>query len=137
MNIPEFFERYEWTAEEVEAGIWRASFADEREEEFDLFVAEGDDWLHFAVTPLTPHPAPECASSLHEAMLRLNQSLRLARLALDDEGDVALLADLPLDDLRFAHFAAALDALTDYTRRLAGELSRTATKPGYFSPLFV
>ena len=136
MSIPEFFKRYEWSCEEVEPGIWRASFADEREEEYDLFVAQTDDWLHFAASPLTPRPAAECVSSLHEILLRLNQSLRLARLALDDEGDVCLLADLPLDDLRYAHFAAALDALTGYTRQLAGELSWVATQPGYHSPLF-
>ncbi|MBI3961070.1 MAG: hypothetical protein HY328_19835 [Chloroflexi bacterium] len=136
MIVPQFFERYEWNCEEVEPGIWRASFADEREEEYDLFVALSDNWLHFAVSPLTPRPVTECFFSLHETLLRLNQSLRLARLALDDEGDVALLADLPLDDLRYAHFAAALDALTSYTRRLAGELSWVATQPGYHSPLF-
>ena len=136
MNIPEFFDRYEWSCEEVEPGIWRAAFADERDEEYDLFVALSDEWLHFAVSPLTPRPAAECTISLHEAMLRLNQSLRLARLAIDDEGDVALLADLPLEELGFSHFAAALDALTGYTRQLAGELSRVATQPGYRSPLF-
>jgi len=136
MTIPEFFERYEWSCEEVEPGIWRASFADEREEEYDLFVAQTEEWLHFAVSPLTPRPRLECSIPLHETLLRLNQSLRLARFALDDEGDVALLADLPLDDLRFAHFAAALDALTGYTRQLAGELGRVATQPGYRSPLF-
>ncbi|MFZ1757452.1 MAG: YbjN domain-containing protein [Caldilineaceae bacterium] len=136
MTIPEFFDRYEWSCEEVESGIWRASFADEREEEYDLFVAQTAEWLHFAVSPLTPRPTMECAISLHEALLHLNQSLRLARFALDDEGDVALLADLPLDDLCFAHFAASLDALTGYTRQLASELTRVATQPGYRSPLF-
>ena len=135
MTIPEFFERYEWSCEEIEPGIWRASFADEREEEYDLFVAQTTEWLHFAVSPLTPRPKMECAISLHEIMLRLNQSLRLARLALDDEGDVALLADLPLEALQFAYFAAALDVLTGYARQLAGELSRVATQPGYRSPL--
>lgn len=135
MNVPEFFDRYEWNAEEVEPGIWRASFADEREEEFDLFVALSDDWLHFAVSPLTPRPTAACSVSLHETMLRLNQSLRLVRLALDDEGDVALLADLPRVELSFSHFASALDALTGYTRRLAAELGRVATQPGYRSPL--
>lgn len=136
MTIPAFFERYEWSCEEVEPGIWRAGFADEREEEYDLFVAETDDWLHFAVSPLTPRPVADCSASLHETLLRLNGGLRLARLALDDDGDVALLADLPRSELVYAHFAAALDALTGYTRQLAGELTRTATRPGYRSPLF-
>lgn len=136
MKIQEFFDRYEWSCEEVEQGIWRAGFADEREDEYDLFVAQTEAWLHFAVSPLTPRPTLECAIPLHETLLHLNQSLRLVRLALDDEGDVALLADLPLDDLRFAHFSAVLDALTGYTRQLAAELGRVATQPGYRSPLF-
>ncbi len=135
MNIPEFFERYEWSCKEIEPGIWRASFADEKDEEYDLYVAQTEEWLHFAVSPLTPRPIDENKHLLHENLLRINQSLRLVRLAIDDEDDVALLADLPVHNLHFSHFAAALDALTSYTRQLGGELGRIATQHGYHSPL--
>ena len=129
MDIPALFDRYEWGYETVEAGIWRSSFADEQDEEFDLYVAAGEDWLHFAVTPLTPVPAPECREKLTSLLLRLNQTVRLVRFAIDGDGDVTLLADLPMAGLSFPLFAATLDALIHYTRELGGMLARTATDP--------
>ena len=129
MDIPALFDRYEWGYETVEAGIWRSSFADEQEEEFDLYVAAGEDWLHFAVTPLTPVTAPECREKLTSLLLRLNQTVRLVRFAIDGDGDVTLLADLPMAGLSFILFAATLDALIHYTRELGSMLARTATDP--------
>ncbi len=131
MDIPEFFDRYEWGFETVEEGIWRSAFADEQDDEFDLFVAEGEDWLHFAVTPLTPPPTLACSAKLASLLLQLNRSVRLVRFAIDSEGDVSLLADLPMAELSFALFAAAMDALIHYTRELAAPLSRAATDPLY------
>jgi hypothetical protein len=129
VDIPALFDRYEWGYETVEAGIWRSSFADEQDEEFDLYVAAGEDWLHFAVTPLTPVPAPECREKLTSLLLRLNQTVRLVRFAIDGDGDVTLLADLPIAGLSFTLFAATLDALIHYTRELGSMLARTATDP--------
>ena len=129
MDIPALFDRYEWGYETVEAGIWRSSFADEQDEEFDLYVAAGEDWLHFAVTPLTPAPAPECREKLTSLLLRLNQTLRLVRFAIDSDGDVSLLADLPIAQLSFTLFAATLDTLIHYTRELGSVLARAATDP--------
>ncbi len=129
MDIPALFDRYEWGYETVEAGIWRSSFADDQDEEFDLYVAAGEDWLHFAVTPLTPVPAPECREKLTSLLLRLNQTVRLVRFAIDGDGDVTLLADLPMAGLSFTLFAATLDALIHYTRELGSMLARTATDP--------
>lgn len=129
MDIPALFDRYEWGYETVEAGIWRSSFADEQDEEFDLYVAAGEEWLHFAVTPLTPVPAPECREKLTSLLLRLNQTVRLVRFAIDGDGDVTLLADLPMAGLSFTLFAATLDALIHYTRELGSMLASTATDP--------
>ncbi len=136
MNIPALFERYEWGYETVEAGIWRSSFADEQDEEFDLYVAAGEEWLHFAVSPLTPPPLPECREKLTSLLLHLNQSVRLVRFAVDSDGDVTLQADLPIAALSFSLFAATLDALIHYTRELGGALARTATDPSYHSSFF-
>ena len=135
MDIPALFERYEWGYEAVADGVWRSSFADEEDEEFDLYVATGEDWLHFAVSPLTPTPAPECRQALALLLLRLNQSVRLVRFALDGDGDVALQAELPLEALSFPLFAAALDALIQTTRELGGRLARAATDPSYEFPI--
>lgn len=94
-------------------------------------MADGEEWLHFAVTPFTPAPEPECREKLTSLLLSLNQSLRLVRFATDRDGDVSLLADLPRADLSFTLFAATMDALIHYTRELAAPLGRTATDPGF------
>jgi hypothetical protein len=135
-DIPAFFERYEWSCTQVDEAIWLSSFASERDEDFDLYVARSEDWIHFAVSPLTPHPQAECREALYTALLRLNGSIRLVRLGVDDEGDIVLLADLPIAVVDFAAFAATLDTLVNYTQQLAHELTRTATQVGYRSPLF-
>ncbi len=131
MDIPALFERYDWGYEAVADAVWRSSFADEEDEEFDLYVAAGEEWLHFAVSPLTPTPSPECRQALASLLLRINQSVRLVRFALDGDGDVALQADLPLEALSFSLFAATLDALIQTTRELGGRLARVATDPSY------
>ena len=56
-DITNLFRRHHWSCEILEPGVWRASFATEREEEFDLYVLVAEDWVHFAVSPLVPRPA--------------------------------------------------------------------------------
>ena len=129
-----YFERYGWAVEKPEPGIWRGSFATHRDDEFDLYVMVGEEWVHFAVSPLVAQPDPACQGRLFAALLRLNQQMRLVYFAVDEEGDVNLLAELPRRGFSYAHFEAALDALTGYTDTLAHELQRTAHEPEYHSP---
>jgi hypothetical protein len=135
-NIATYFKRYGWSGVEVEQGVWRSTFALESEEDFDLYVLIVEDWVHFAVSPLLPRLEQASLAHLQPLLLRLNQELRLARLAVDADGDVNLLADLPLAKMSFALFAQTLDLLSYYTERLAVELRRTALDPAYHSPLF-
>jgi hypothetical protein len=65
----------------------------------------------------------------------LNQQMRLVHFAVDEEGDVNLLVELPRQGFAFPQFASALETLTGYTDALAYELRRTAHEPGYHSPL--
>ncbi len=77
---------------------------------------------------------PCCAS--RSLLLRLNQELHLARFALDDDGDVNLVADTPLARLTYPVFAEIVDWLVSYVNQMAGELGRMAQDPDYHSPLF-
>lgn len=134
-----YFVRYEWNAEEIEPGVWRGTFATEREDEFDLVVIVGEEAVHFAVTPLA-HVQDRADSAAHRArlfggLLRLNQQMRLARLALDEDDDVNLIADLPRHGFDYAQFAQVVDLLTQYTDALAHEVRRAADDPAYYSPL--
>lgn len=134
-DIGKLFERAGWVCTMPETGLWQSSFFTDREEEYDLYVMEVDDWVHFAVTPLLPPLPNSQAPRLHAALLTLNQQMRNAHFALDSEGDVTLVADIAQRQLDDAAFSAILDALVFYTERLTGELWRIATDPTYHSPL--
>jgi hypothetical protein len=135
INLAAYFRRYAWAAEELDPDLWRASFFTDRELEFDLYVMLGEAWVHFAVSPFAPRPEPACLPRLAAGLLRLNQQIQLAYFALDEEGDVNLLATLPRHGFVYRHFELALDALVGYTERLAHDVSRLATDPNFFSPL--
>jgi len=135
LDIARHFDHHGWSYESPEPGLWRSTFFTESEEEFDLYVMVVDDWVHFAVTPFLPPVAPDAAAHLHTALLQLNQQMRIARFALDGDGDVSLLADAPADQLGDAHFSRIVETLVAYADQLAGELRRMAADAGYHSPL--
>lgn len=133
--IAEFFEQYEWAAEEVEADVWRSAFTTESEEDFDLYVMVAEEWVHFAVSPLVRIGDAEQHPRLIGALLRLNQRMRLVRLGLDDEGDLNLVADAPRERFEFGDFALIVDLLVEYASALAYEVRRSVNDENYFSPL--
>lgn len=133
--IADFFEQYEWTAEEVEGGVWRSTFTTEAEEDFDLYVMVADEWVHFAVSPFVKLDEAAQRAPLLNALLRLNQRMRLVRVGLDDEGDLNLVADAPRTRFDFGDFALILDLLTEYAGALAREVQRSVDDENYFSPL--
>lgn len=134
-QIDDFFAQYEWVAEEVEPNIWRSTFTTENEEDFDLYVMLGAEWVHFAISPFVHIGGAEEKPRLIASLLRLNQRMRLIRLGLDDEGDLTLVADAPRERFDFGDFALALDLLAEYASALAYEVRRTVHDDNYFSPL--
>ncbi|MBP7963481.1 MAG: YbjN domain-containing protein [Caldilineaceae bacterium] len=132
-HLSELFNDYDWHADELEPGIWRSSFATDAGGEFDLFVMAGEEWVHFAISPFTPRPVDGCRGRLFEALLILNQQMRLAHFGLDGDGDANLILDLPAAGFTFEQFTLAVDTLVHYTEELGGELVRLATEPGFHS----
>ena len=126
-NLAAYFEHAGWPAEEIEPGVWRSTFADEAGTTYNLYVLAAEEWIHLAVSPLLrvdwaaeggEHPAHRLPLTL----LRWNQELRLARLALDEDGDINRLADLPAAHAGPSLFAETLQLLAYYTDHLAAEL---------------
>ncbi len=135
LKIDSLFAEYEWRAQQPEAGIWRAAFSTEREEDYDVYVMAGETALHFAVSPFVTRPDAACEGRINALLLRLNQQMPLVYFGVDDDGDINLLADLPLALVTFDGFAAILDALTEATESLAYEVRRLAHDPDYHSSL--
>ena len=122
-DLAAYFEHAGWPAEEIEPGVWRCAFADQASATHDLYVLVTEEWVHLAVSPLLRADGAaggeRLAQRLSVAALGLNQQLWLARLALDEEGDINLLADLPAAHIGPSLFAETLELLAYYTDRLA------------------
>lgn len=136
-DFKEYFEKYEWNMTELEDGVWTGSFETKAALKYNLFVMRKSEWLNMAVGPLTPRPADGFSPQLLLALLRINERTQMVRFALDVEGDLALLADLPVEDLSYMTFAAALDMLIATTDTLAAPLGRMVRDPDYWPPELV
>jgi len=137
INIPTYFKRYAWVCEQLDTQIWRTSFTTELEDEFDLYVMVGDEWVHFAVSPFLSKLEPAQQGRVYTALLRLNQQMRLVYFAVDDEADVNLLAALPVRGFSYAQFEIALNTLVYYTQTLAREIGWIASEPNFRSSLIL
>lgn len=134
--IEEYLARYGWTGERLDEATWRSAFAGEDEADHDLYIMASEHWLHFAVSPLFRRPTPENRVRLYSLMLRINQGLPACSLAVDDDGDVNLVATIPIIDLRYAQFEQLLDTLVQVTADLAHELERIGLNANYGSVRF-
>ena len=115
-NLAAYFEHAGWPAEEIEPGVWRSTFADEAGATYNLYVLAAEEWIHLAVSPLlrvdwAAEGGEGSTNRLPLALLRWNQELRLARLTLDEDGDINLLADLPAAHVVPSLFAETLQLL--------------------------
>ncbi len=138
VDIAAYFRQYGWTCDEVDPGVWHSTFAVEAGGEsggvYELYVLAADDWVQLAISPLlvtAPTAAPE---RLHSFLLHANQDLRLARLALDADGDVNLLVDLPAPHITSELFGQVLELMAYYSGELAPQLLAVAGDPRTIFP---
>lgn len=94
--------------------LWYAEF-DAAGEHFEFFVNldEEEGWIYLTINPFVPTPDSDCLDNLSRHLVRLNYDVTMAKFVLDDEGDVALTVELLVEDLTYAHLAAALAALSN------------------------
>lgn len=129
-NIPAFFRQHGWPHEALEPGVWHSAFVGEDGQEHHLYVFAAEDWVQFAVSPLVAAgPHGNASGGLYAALLRLNQDLRLARLALDGDGDINLLAELPAESVTAATFGQVLEVLAFYAGELGPSLRQFLADP--------
>lgn len=136
VDIASYFRRYGWTCEEVEPGVWHSTFVIEAGEPYDLYVLAAEDWVQLAVSPLFRRASADMTEELHADLLHANQNLRMVRLALDADGDVNLLADLPIAHINATLFGQVLELLAYYADVLAPQLRQAAADPGHDFPSF-
>lgn len=80
-----------------------------------FFVRRSEHWLLLAIVPVLPKDAPR-PPDLSRRLLAVNRDMRLAKFALDEEGDVLLAAELPTESLEAADLEDALARIVRYAR---------------------
>ena len=134
VDIAAYFRHYGWTCDEVDPGVWHSAFAVEAGldpgDVYDLYVLAADDWVQFAVSPLHSPSFGAVPERLLSFLVHTNQDLRLARLALDADGDVNLLVDVPAPHINAELFGQVLELLAYYASELGPQLRRLDGEPG-------
>lgn len=93
-------------------------------------VVAGEDpraYVSFAVIPFAHLPDDESGDLVAERLLRLNREMNLAKFSVDEDGDVVLSVEYPIDDLDPSEVRDAIDVLSFYAEKYhveVGELSR-------------
>jgi hypothetical protein len=131
-DISALFAQNGWTYVELEPGVWHSSFATDDGTVYHLYVRAAGDWLQLAVSPLVAARGHgDAGGGLYALLLRMNQDLLLARLSLDADGDVNLLADLPFAGVTAASFGQVLQVLAFYAGEIGPQLQARLADPHF------
>ena len=124
VDLEAWFREYDWQVMQLEPSIWMGTFATAQEEDFDLYVHQDFEWINMAVSPLAPRPHGHLGPRLALALLRLNERTQMVRFAIDGQGDIALYANLPAEELHYEIFARVMVLMTATTSAFAPALAR-------------
>lgn len=113
-DIPGYFERYGWMFEPSEVdGLFRTGFLGDTGH-YDIWLRLTDQWVYFAISPFFEPPTEHDGADLMRVILEANHEVKLAKLMIDDDGDVAMHIELPREGFAYSHFADALTAMSHY-----------------------
>lgn len=93
---------------------------------FPVFVHIEPEYVSFAVIPFAKLPADEAGDGMAERLLALNREMNLAKLSVDEDGDVVLSVEYPLRDLDPSEVRDAIDVLSFYAEKYHEEVRELA-----------
>jgi len=125
MNLAEVracLEKDGWPIELVSESTIRSRFRS-GERIFPVFVHVEPDYVTFAVIPFVKLPKDdEVVQPLVERLLRLNRDMNMAKFSVDEDGDVVLSVEYPLEDLDPSEVRDAVDVLSFYAEKYRAEV---------------
>jgi hypothetical protein len=109
--------------ERIHEDTWRSRFRG-RNASLPFLVHVSLAHVTFAVVPFLKSPEdPDSAERLYKRLLDLNHTLLMAKFSIDDDLDVVLSVEYPVEELDRSEFHDALSALSYYADRHFEELS--------------
>ncbi len=112
-EVARYFRRYGWAFENLDADTFRTGFRG-KHATFVALVRVTPHWVVFTVNPLMRAPEAGFGAATLRALAAANQQANLAKFGIDEEGDAFINVELPSGAFEFAHFEAALGALSHF-----------------------
>ncbi|MCC6554776.1 MAG: YbjN domain-containing protein [Polyangiaceae bacterium] len=117
-------EREGWPVEVISDVTMRSRFQGSKRA-FQLFVHLEPPYVTFAVIPFVRMPPEmEAADLVARRLLRLNREINMAKLSVDEDGDVVLSVEYRIADLDPSEVRDAVDVLSFYAEKHHAEVQR-------------
>ena len=116
--------RMGWAPEPHGQGTFRCVH-DSGEGSIQVYVRLDTNWVIASVVPFLPTKGDN-SFELSRWLLRQNRDMAQAKFAYDEDGDVTLTVELPIESLVESELRAALDGLLAYTTKHRGVLREAA-----------
>ena len=112
-KIDEFFKQYGWRFQRLDDNNWQTGCRGDVAT-YTIRIRAVEKWIYFTIVPFAMAPKKECWPRLHYYLLRVNQEMNVAKFYVDNDNDVVLAVELPVDDLDYSEFERSLNALSWY-----------------------
>ena len=112
-DIESYFERYGWTCERVDTHTFRTGFRGDNGS-FAAMVRVTDHWVVFTINPYLRPPDGGWGLASLRTLALANQTINMAKLGIDEEGDVFLTVELPSEGFTYSHFSDAMTTVTHF-----------------------
>lgn len=112
-----------WPCDRITDDTWRSHFRGRRASFPFLVRWDPEGYLTFAIVPFLKSPEEQDkAEALYAKLLELNHALLMAKFSIDDDLDVVLSVEYPVEELDKSEFVDALDVLGYYADEHYDEL---------------
>ena len=78
--------------------------------------------MTFAVIPFARLPDEERGDAMADRLLEINREMNMAKLSVDEDGDVVLSVEYPAENLDPSEVRDAVDVLSFYAEKCRGEV---------------
>jgi len=96
---------------------------------FPVYVHLEPGYVSFAVIPFARLADDESGDPMADRLLELNREMNLAKFSVDEDGDVVLSVEYPIEDLDPSEVRDAVDVLSFYAEKYHAEVHTMSQAP--------
>jgi hypothetical protein len=106
-KLASYFEKADWGFEQLDSETFRAGFVGENGTHI-ILVRVTEFWIVFSINPFIRNRGAAWGSATLRMLAALNHKTPLAKLSIDEDNDVSLTVDFPVDGFSESSFRQAV-----------------------------